>query len=132
MTGAEGFGYMVGLAGLSSETSLSTRSKAKKPTTQSTEVGAGAAAPEAQERARRRLHSVIDRGYRHEYLDAEPVTASDQGAGSLGFAGTVTKTGLQAAGLTTLTADDYGGGPTMPMLPDGWGESSGGEAGARN
>ncbi|MCV7234660.1 hypothetical protein BST20_09415 [Mycobacterium branderi] len=121
VTGAEGFGYMVGFAGLSSDASLSTRSKAKKPTAQSTEVAARAAAPEAQERTRRRLHSVIDRGYRHEYLDAGP----DQGAGTLGFAGTVTKKGLQAAGLSTLAAAEYGGGPTMPMLPESWGEGPG-------
>jgi PPE-repeat protein len=46
--------------------------------------------------------------------------ASDQGAGPLGFAGTVTKGGAQAAGLATLPDDGFGSGPTMPMLPGTW------------
>jgi PPE-repeat protein len=56
--------------------------------------------------------------------DDEPAwsaTASDQGAGTLGFAGTVAKEpSTRAAGLTTLPGDSFGGGPTMPMLPDSW------------
>jgi PPE-repeat protein len=47
-------------------------------------------------------------------------TASDQGAGSLGFAGTVSKGSAHAAGLATLSDDEFGGGPTMPMLPKTW------------
>ncbi len=47
--------------------------------------------------------------------------ASDQGAGNLGFAGTAHKeAAAQAAGLTTLADDEFGGGPTMPMLPGTW------------
>ncbi|MDT5354544.1 MAG: hypothetical protein QOJ56_3076 [Mycobacterium sp.] len=46
--------------------------------------------------------------------------ASDRGAGSLGFAGTVAKGSEQAAGLATLPGDDFGGGPSMPMLPHTW------------
>jgi PPE-repeat protein len=47
--------------------------------------------------------------------------ASDQGGGRLGFAGTVGKaTVAQAAGLTTLAGGDFGGGPTMPMVPGTW------------
>lgn len=61
----------------------------------------------------------LGRGY--EYMDLEPdVTASDQGAGTLGFAGTAQKTSAgQAAGLTTLAGDSTGG-PTMPMMPSSW------------
>jgi PPE-repeat protein len=40
--------------------------------------------------------------------------------GNLGFAGTVSKGGTQAAGLATLSDDEFGGGPTMPMLPKTW------------
>ena len=53
----------------------------------------------------------------------EPVTsagASDQGAGILGFAGTVSKGSAQAAGLATLSDDEFGDGPSMPMLPGTW------------
>jgi PPE-repeat protein len=51
---------------------------------------------------------------------APPTVASDQGAGPLGFAGTVSKGSTQAAGLATLSDDEFGGGPTMPMLPGTW------------
>jgi PPE-repeat protein len=65
--------------------------------------------------------------------DEEPVVstlASDQGAGNLGFAGTVRKeTVAEAAGLTTLAGDEFGGGPTMPMVPGTWNPEQGGEAG---
>jgi PPE-repeat protein len=47
---------------------------------------------------------------------AVSTTASDQGAGNLGFAGTVSKGSAQAAGLATLSDDEFGGGPTMPIL----------------
>jgi PPE-repeat protein len=47
-------------------------------------------------------------------------TASDSGSGSLGFAGTVSKASEQAAGLAALPSDDFGGGPSLPMLPHTW------------
>jgi len=53
----------------------------------------------------------------------EPVAsavASGSGAGSLGFAGTVSKDSEQATGFGTLPSDDFGGGPTAPMLPNTW------------
>ncbi len=47
--------------------------------------------------------------------------ASDSGAGNLGFAGTAREHGAaEAAGLTTLAADDLGDGPRMPMVPGTW------------
>ena len=46
---------------------------------------------------------------------------SGNGAGALGFAGTVHKdAALQAVGLTMLAGDEYGGGPRMPMVPGTW------------
>ncbi|ALL56271.1 PPE family protein [Mycobacterium haemophilum DSM 44634] len=46
---------------------------------------------------------------------------SDFGAESLGFAGTVRNEAVvEVAGLTTLAGDDFGGGPTMPMVPSTW------------
>ncbi|MGH3560238.1 MAG: hypothetical protein ACRDTN_00085, partial [Mycobacterium sp.] len=54
----------------------------------------------------------------------EPVAStvgSDRGAEPLGFADTMRKgTAGQAAGLTTLTVDKFGGGPTIPMMPGTW------------
>ena len=52
-------------------------------------------------------------------------TASDSGAGSLGFAGTASKASEQAAGLATLPSDDFGGGPSVPMLPHTWTQGAG-------
>jgi hypothetical protein len=47
--------------------------------------------------------------------------ASGNGAGKLGFAGTTHKDEvLQAAGLTKLAGDEFGGGPKMPMVPGTW------------
>ena len=46
----------------------------------------------------------------------------------MGFVGTVSKGGAQAAGLATLSDDEYGGGPKAlkngnnPETPDGEGE----------
>ena len=58
-------------------------------------------------------------------VDVEPdwvaLTAeSDRGAGALGFSGTVAKGGQRATGLTALVDDGFGGGPSMPMLPNTW------------
>ena len=70
------------------------------------------------------------RGY--EFVDLEPdarsepdpVThassvPSEYGAGSLGFAGTAGKD-VAAAGLATLAGDEFGNGPSMPLLPGTW------------
>lgn len=47
--------------------------------------------------------------------------ASNQGTGQLGLAGTVSRDNVtEAAGLMTLTDDDFGGGPPTPMVPSGW------------
>jgi PPE-repeat protein len=53
---------------------------------------------------------------------------SDRGAGPLGFAGTLSKTDSAATGLATLDDDEFGGGPTMPMLPATWNADHDGEA----
>ncbi len=45
---------------------------------------------------------------------------SGSGAGPLGVAGTVGNAGEQATGLATLSDDDFGGGPSVPMLPHTW------------
>jgi PPE-repeat protein len=59
----------------------------------------------------------------------EQAVASDQGAGPLGFAGTVRKETVRAAaGLTTLSGDEFDGGPAMPMVPGSWSPDQAGEA----
>ncbi|OBJ12576.1 hypothetical protein A5624_10875 [Mycobacterium sp. 1482292.6] len=56
--------------------------------------------------------------------------ASAQGAGVLGFAGTTQRQkAFQAAGLTKLADDDFGGGPRMPMVPGTWEHEAGNPTG---
>jgi PPE-repeat protein len=57
---------------------------------------------------------------------AESTATSDNGAGPLGFAGTVRKRPLAAAGLATLDDDEFGSGAVLPMVPGTW--TTGGEA----
>jgi PPE-repeat protein len=129
--------YAVGPPGIGfgSRLSTSASSSAKRKAPQPDTAAAAAAARE-QARARRRLRAK-QRGYGDEFMDMdievdpdwgappgdEPVASTvalDRGAGTLGFAGTVSKNSAQAAGLTTLSGDEFGGGPRMPMLPNIW------------
>ncbi|MEI7717572.1 MAG: hypothetical protein WCI78_16050, partial [Mycobacterium sp.] len=84
-------------------------------------------------RQRRRRRAAL-RGYGDEFVDANvdvdpdwgspaggQTSASDQGVGRLGFAGTAgTAPAAEAGGLTTLAGDEFGGGPTRPMVPGTW------------
>ncbi|KLO33476.1 PPE family protein [Mycobacterium haemophilum] len=100
---------------------------------------AAAALVAAGKQARvRRLRRAKLRGHGDEFMDmnfdvhpawgASPgeqpvvsIVASDHGVGTLGFAGTAPNEAVaEAAGLTTLASDEFGGGPTMPMVPRGW------------
>ena len=49
-----------------------------------------------------------------------PTAPSDRDAGPLGFSGTLSKGAEQATGLAALAGDAFGGGPSMPMLPNTW------------
>jgi PPE-repeat protein len=132
------FAYVVGGGG-NPETgfgpTLTDRGGTKAPA--ATIPAAAAAVPSAaQSRARRRRRAAM-REYGDEYLDMDSdigvapdygqpeqlvsAMASGNGAGTLGFAGTAHReAALQAAGLTKLAGDEYGGGPRMPMLPGTW------------
>jgi PPE-repeat protein len=120
-------------SGLSTSASSSAKRQAPQP---DTTVAPAVAAAREQARARRRRRAK-QRGYGDESMDmnvdvdpdwaapsgedpAASTVASDRSAGTLGFAGTVSKDGGQAAGLTTLSGDGFGGGPRMPMLPNSW------------
>jgi PPE-repeat protein len=132
--------YVVGPPGIGLGSGMSASAKTQEPTSRGSakapEVAAAAAAAREQRRARRRRRAGL-RGYGDEFMDMnvevdpdwdappgeQPVAstvASDQGAGPLGFAGTVRKETAEAAGLTTLAGDEFGGGPRMPMLPTTW------------
>jgi len=126
--------YAVGPPGIGVGSGMSASLKTQEPTSRGSakapEIAAVAAAAAAPRRRRRR---ATMRGYGDEFMDmniavdpdwgARPrgeTVASDQGAGSLGFAGTVSKGSTHAAGLATLTDDEFGSGPRMPMLPNTW------------
>jgi PPE-repeat protein len=97
-------------------------------------AGASAAASAAVRRTRRRRRTVEEKGrgyadvyedYEEEEADAPPaeeprISASPRGAGTLGFSGTTAKGTADAAGLTALQGDSFGGGPVSPMLPGSW------------
>jgi PPE-repeat protein len=131
--------YVVGPPGigLGSGMSASASSGAKKNAAEPDSTAAAVVAAAREQRRSRRRRRAGLRGYGDEYMDMnvevepdwgvpgqEPVAstvASDQGAGPLGFAGTVRKeTVAKAAGLTTLAGDEFGGGPVIPMLPGTW------------
>ncbi len=134
--------YAVGPPGIGVGEGMSLGAKTQEPTSRGSakapEIAAAAAAARVPRRRRRR---VAMRGYGDEFMDmnvqvdpdwsAPPggeTVASDQGAGPLGFAGTQSKGSTQAAGLATLSGDEFGGGPNMPMLPNTWDpEAEGGE-----
>jgi PPE-repeat protein len=89
---------------------------------------AAAAAARRRSRRRRKQPEVV-RGYADEFADLDSdvdpgvppeAEASDRGAGPLGFAGTVSKESAQAAGLTVLAGDGFGGGPMVPLVPGTW------------
>ena len=112
---------------------MSLQAKTQEPTTRGgskAPAAAAAIAAATREQARKpRRRRAKQRGYGDEYMDmnvdVDPdwgaPTASDRGAGPLGFAGTVSRGVEQAAGLATLHGDEFGAGPTMPMVPGTWG-----------
>jgi PPE-repeat protein len=132
--------YAVGPPGIGTGAGMSLGAKTQEPTSRGSAkaiapaVAAAAAAASGRVRRRRRAKQ---RGYGDEYMDmnveVDPdwgaPTASDRGAGPMGFAGTVSRGVEQAAGLATLSSDEYGAGPTMPMLPTTWGPDSPPEGG---
>jgi PPE-repeat protein len=119
-------------SGMSTSASASAKKKGSEP--EAAAVAAAAARQEA--RARRRRRAGL-RGYGDEFMamnvnvdpdwGAPESASSDHGAGPLGFAGTVRKEAVAAAGLTTLAGDEFGGGPTMPMMPGSWNSDQAGE-----
>jgi PPE-repeat protein len=66
----------------------------------------------------------LDVGVDPEWQEPAP-TASERHAGNLGFAGTARNETAAPAGLTTLAGDEFGGGPSMPMIPGTWAPEEG-------
>ena len=145
-TGVAGFGYLVAGAdpGSGYGPTLTDRTRAQAPASR-VPAAAAAVAVSARERARARRHRrATVRDYADEFMDIDAsagsagsdvardadlaVTGSRRGAGALGFTGTVRRAGaVTAVGLTQLADDGFGGGPTVPMVPDTWDDERGGE-----
>ncbi|HEX7321526.1 MAG TPA: PPE domain-containing protein [Mycobacterium sp.] len=137
-TGAIGFGYLVGGAGPGTGfgPTLIDRTKAQAPAAQVPAAAAAARSSAREQAGARRRRRATMRDFADEFMDldggavgpaedspATAVGATDSGAGMLGFTGTtIGAGGAEAAGLTTLAGDGFGGGPGGPMLPDTWGD----------
>jgi PPE-repeat protein len=146
-TPAAGFAYMVGGIGPDGGPgpTLIDRDKNKAPAGSIAAVAAVGAASPAKARTRRRRKSEMhdhsdefadmnidvdpDWGSRSDREPVAATVASQNGTGSLGFAGTVDKdSSAEASGLATLSSNGFGNGPRMPMVPGTWGpEASEGE-----
>ncbi|OMC29237.1 hypothetical protein A5739_16180 [Mycobacterium colombiense] len=135
---AGNFAYLIAMGGdpdAGVGPTLGGRGGAKAPAATIPAAGA-AAASRAESRARRRRRAALhdhadefadmdsDFGVAPDFGDDEELAAavaSGRGAGALGFAGTAQRQkAFQAAGLTKLADDDFGGGPRMPMVPGTW------------
>jgi PPE-repeat protein len=124
-------------SGIGASAAASARRKASEP---DSAAAAAEAAAREQARKRRRRRTAL-RGHGDEFADmdvdvdpdwatppeGEPATpsmaatASELGAGNLGFSGTVRNEAAgAAAGLTALADGEFGGGPRAPMLPSTW------------
>lgn len=115
-------------------TSASSSSRRKAPEPDAAAAAAAASAREAAgaPRRRRQRQRQRQRGHSDEFMDMNVDVDPDwntpssgealaQGAGTLGFSGTAGKAAAGgAAGLATLEADEFGGGPKMPMVPGTW------------
>lgn len=133
VTGAEGFGYMVGGLGLGMGSKAQSRTRTGLPAAQAAAAAARASAPERERaRSRRRPRSVIDPGYRYEFIEADDdsgavsasqpdrALASDSPGAIEGFTGTLPKPDVRAGGLIRLAGDQPGDGARLPMLPESW------------
>jgi PPE-repeat protein len=135
VTGAEGpgFPYLAGGGpgvGAGAPMPAGTVVPKKAPEASAASVAAAVSTTETARARRRQRSAMHDHGNEFMDLDAdlgaddsEPqqvpaTTASDHGAGVLGFSGTAHKTvGAAASGLTTLPGGEFGSGPTEPMTP---------------
>ncbi|MGE2814094.1 PPE family protein [Mycobacterium heidelbergense] len=121
--------------GFGSDMSARAAASAKKKAPEPDSAAAFSAAAVREAARTRRRQRARQRGYGAEFMDMnvdvdpewdEPATtASERGAGNQGFAGTARKKAAAPAGLTTLAGDEFGDGPSMPMIPRTWAPEDG-------
>lgn len=142
-TGPGGFPYLVDGLGMSSTASAQAKAREPESKAASAPTAAAAAASDREQTKARRRRRAGMRDHGNEYMDMnievepnwddpngrEPVAsamASNHGAGPRAFASTATKEAVrEPGGLTTLADNEFGGGPTMPMLPKTWDPGTG-------
>jgi len=125
--------YVIGPPGATGRMPATTRAHAvKKAQNPEAAAEAATAAAAARDRSRARRRRAA-RGHADEFIyvyaddtaDMGPdvaTRASNSSAGPLGFAAAQAKPGLPATGLTRLASGGFSGGPTLPLLPESWGE----------
>ncbi|BBZ14073.1 hypothetical protein MBRA_42680 [Mycobacterium branderi] len=122
--------YVVGPPGIGvgsgMPTSASSSAKRKAPESDSAAAAAAAGSREQARARRRRRAKQSESGDKYMDMNVEldpdwdgPTVASEQGAGPLGFAGTVRGDAVER-GLARLGGDEFGGGPRVPMVPGSW------------
>jgi PPE-repeat protein len=126
--------YAVGPPGIGFESGMRSVSSARRKAAEPDSSAAGATAAALEQRQARRRRRARMRDNADEFadmnIDVDPdwdgPLASGNGAGPLGFAGTVRNEAAEGAvGLTTLAGDEFGGGPAEPMVPGSWADGPG-------
>ncbi|BBY33147.1 hypothetical protein BST33_18990 [Mycolicibacter minnesotensis] len=122
--------YVIGPPGATGQIAAVTRRHAaNKASTPQAAAEAAAAAQTARDRSRARRRRAA-RGHADEFIyvfaDGTPevpsAQASHRNAGPLGLAAAHAKAGVPATGLTTLAGSSLRDSPTLPLLPESWGE----------
>ena len=126
--------YLVGSVSSSArQSSGSRRSRSADEEASESQGAPSEATAQALAAKRRQRQRAKQHGFGDEYMDMNigvtpewdgpprAASASDSGAGPLGFAGTVPDNGRRAAGVAVLTGDGLDSEPRVPMLPGGWG-----------
>lgn len=114
----------------------SRRSRSAEEDASESQGAPGEAEAQALAAKRRRRQRAQQRGFGDEYMDMNvevtpdwdqppgAASASDSGAGALGFTGTATDVRRRATGITVLSGDGLDTEPRIPMLPGSWGEDA--------
>jgi hypothetical protein len=135
--GGPGFAPPYVINGLTMGSLASVQAKTHEPTSSGASrapAGAAAITVPAGERRTRRRRRGRQQARAHEFMDMNveggpewgPSTeASDQASGNLGFAGTASNGTAPAAGLATLSSDNHGEEPVVPMIPGTWSAATG-------
>lgn len=126
----EAFGYLMGGLSLDAKRPSGTGARKKAPESDAADAPAPAAPTQEQAATQRRKKAKlkeIDRGWGFMDLDSDteplkpPVAASSQNGGTLGFAGTVRRSGAtHPTGLITLVDDAFDESRRTPLIPSTW------------